>query len=123
MNLSKIKTSSPQEIFDYICRHLLSQGSRCVGKENGSLYFGSDGKRCAAGCLMDDEDNKRYKIEKKHNHLSWTNLGNLGIAPPEHSEVINDLQRIHDHSEIEIWRGKMEIVAERYRLKKDIIFA
>jgi hypothetical protein len=45
-----------QAIFDYVARHLLTQGRRATPVEGiGCLYRGPDGRSCAIGCLIPAE--------------------------------------------------------------------
>lgn len=43
-----------QEIFDKVSEFLIKQGKPCI-TDNGCVYRGPDGLKCAVGCVLPDE--------------------------------------------------------------------
>lgn len=43
---------SAQQVFNFVARKLIRQGSACVVPDGGCQYNGADGRHCAAGWLM-----------------------------------------------------------------------
>lgn len=62
-------------------------------------YRGVYGLKCAAGCLIPDEE---YSPEMEGS--SWKAMPPPFITPKIHSELIYSLQRVHDHVAVEDWR-------------------
>lgn len=103
-----VKTlTDPQEIFDYVLDHLRLQGGpsgRVVNDMTGKSIFqceyrGPQGKRCAVGWLIADEDYER----------KFEGTGVAGLADPNfplsysklyylkpNLKLLNELQKVHD---------------------------
>ena len=115
-----------QEIFDKVADHLFTQKCKCT-KDNVCLYRGDDGTKCAAGCLITDEE---YKPAMERKSISA-----LMIPPPQSIEygensnpttmvgLVQKLQHIHDgyHINYGDWNTYMNkelsLLAERAGLK------
>lgn len=99
-----------QEVFDKVYNHLMTQMMRC---EDGitCLYRGDDGLKCAAGCLIPDEEYTMNMEEK-----GWSQLVANGMAPPEHERLISDLQYIHDRKQPHQWREYLSELAGNHGL-------
>lgn len=111
MNLDCIKEKSPQEVFDFVAKHLLNQMSKSWSpKENVCLYR-SGSLRCAAGCLISDAQYSR-DIEG----YGWDDLVKWGYAPEEHSQMIEKLQLVHDLTEPYEWRHHLQDLANEFDL-------
>ena len=122
ITLKTLPQATAQEVFDQVAKHLLTQMKKSVAKraaESASdskdycMYRGFDGTKCAAGCLIADDE---YKLEfENHNwsHLSSTNY----LVPKEHCHLIMKLQNIHDCYEPEDWRFILNNLAEESDLK------
>ncbi len=122
ITLKTLPQATAQEVFDQVAKHLLTQMKKSVAKRTAEsasdskdycMYRGFDGTKCAAGCLISDDE---YKLEfENHNwlHLSSTNY----LVPEEHCYLITKLQNIHDCYEPEDWRVKLNNLAEESDLK------
>lgn len=99
-----------QEVFNKVYCHLMTQMMRC---EDGitCLYRDDDGLKCAAGCLIPDEE---YKLEMEGN--GWSHLVSEGMVPPEHKQLIIDLQHIHDGVSIDMWKEQLREIALNHGL-------
>lgn len=110
---------SSQEIFDKIVSHLRSQGERAVSA-GGACYYRIGKLKCAAGCLISDED-YRESFEGKsiqglilHSAISPSLFEILST----HSGLIRALQFVHDQEENpHIWEVEFDRIAKAYGLK------
>jgi hypothetical protein len=90
VTVHNLAEATKQDVFDTIARHLLTQREPSASEDGTScLYFGPDGKRCAAGCLLTEPLGKL-------NDEPWGRLVDAGVVPGAHRELIEDLQSIHD---------------------------
>ena len=90
--------ASEQEVFDYVIGHLVRQGSRSVSAGGTDCrYRGSDGSKCAVGCLIPDE---LYVWR-----MEWSSLSGLCEHFPDvcaktgikrHNDILKCLQHMHD---------------------------
>lgn len=67
---------------------------------------------CAAGCLMADDEYSKDMEER-----SWPTLRNAGLVPPDHSELICELQSIHDIKNVDEWELELSLLAKQYGLE------
>lgn len=88
---------TPQEIFDKVCTHLMTQrvrasdGMRC-------RYRAINGRSCAVGCLIED-DVYHHQMEGLNVILLASQFGH--ILPRwfcQHVNLLKDLQIAHDRS-------------------------
>ena len=95
---------SAQEIFDYVFEGLYKQGHRSYDQAMlACQYKSSDGSKCAVGMLITDEYYDNYGVE----WLEGSNVADLAemsdyderpLIPTlaQHSDLLGDLQEIHD---------------------------
>lgn len=91
--------------------HLLKQAKRAVGKDGLCKYRAEDGSRCAAGCLIPDEEytekleavgvrklQRRWKLQDwyGHNLAVVERLQNMHdyVAPAYWEDAFNRLERL-----------------------------
>lgn len=95
---------TPQEIFDTVATHLFAQGQRAFVHESevddvndaGCRYRMADGKRCAVGCIMPDEN---YRPEFEGQSALDLIDGYWRELPEyfcQNSMLLGDLQGVHD---------------------------
>jgi hypothetical protein len=115
-----------QEIFDHVVTHLRRQGQQCLGQNPNStviagdncLYRGTNNFKCAAGCLIDDDE---YKTEMEGRDIEMV-LGlpdcnvNLRKRLLPHIGLIAALQRIHDARQPNEWETRWWDLAEKHSL-------
>lgn len=114
ITLKTLSTATAQEVYDQVVAHLRKQGKKSYidpalvngDVQAGCLYRGPDGLQCAAGCLISDEE---YKSEMEGK--PWSDVVHHGLAPINHEELIDNLQRIHDSEVIECWEGEFAALA------------
>lgn len=115
ITLATLPQATAQQVFDQVARHMLTQnarasdGTRCKYRE-GSL-------KCAAGCLISDDE---YKTEFENS--SWVLLAERGKVPAEHSDLIRELQRVHDVQEnVNAWPHMLRRLAGEEGLSCSVV--
>lgn len=115
VSLATLSQLTEQQVFDHVVAHLRKQGKRSMlpkASEDTCAYRGSDGLKCAAGCLIaDDEYNPRLE------GYSWSGLVGMQLVPEAHQNLIARLQRIHDVFETPMWESLFGKVAADLNLK------
>lgn len=111
ITLKTLRLATAQEVFSQARDHLLSQMEKSYRPEGACLYR-YDGLKCAGGCFVSEEEyNKSMEGE------IWRNLVSKGIVTPVNSELISELQHIHDALSPEEWREELNCLAEQYGLE------
>lgn len=118
ITLATLAQATEQEVFDQVASHLLTQKKRSLAIEisDGCVYRGEGGMSCAAGCLISDEE-----YDEVFEFKSWTGLVREKMVPDVHSKLITTLQDVHDGCEVKNWREKLDLVADIFKLKKDVL--
>ena len=117
---------TPQEIFDKVARHMLTQKCKAM-VEGNCMYRTPEGLRCAAGCLIPD-DKYRPDMEgvlwgsSRINPLNG-NRDSTEIIASEigHRELVGQLQMIHDEVTVEDWRSAIDGIAAAYELDAKVL--
>ena len=95
ITLKTLRLATKQEVFDQVVTHLRTQGCRSISKSGACRYrFEAPHSRvlkCAAGCLIADEE---YIPSMEQN--TWGNLYERKLVPRSHFGLIVALQTIHD---------------------------
>ena len=115
-----------QEIFTKVARHLLAQGQRSErylddDGEPGCAYRGTDGLKCAVGCLIPDEL-YHQSIEgcTVAGDVVQSVLREAGIRAgygERTDSLLYELQNIHDYYEPCSWEYYLKIVAKNFNLE------
>jgi hypothetical protein len=119
ITLATLEQATAQEVFDQVAKHMLTQKAQCALEDGVCAYRGNDGLKCAAGCLISDEE-----IETYWNVLPWISLINRGIAPDKHRRLISELQAIHDSPYFnpkEDWQRELRNIAGRHELSYAVV--
>jgi hypothetical protein len=114
ITLKTLNKSTRQQVFDQVAKHLLEQNVRSATQVTCRYHHGP--LRCAAGCLIADDEYDR-KIEMK----TWRDLVETNYAPKKHLKLIRELQEIHDDLVVKLWRDALAELADKYRLKKSVL--
>lgn len=117
ITLKTLSQATVQEVFNQVAKHLLTQmrQSRSVAALGGCAYRGEDQLKCAAGCLIGDDE---YYIGMENK--IWTSLPTI---PDVHQDLISRLQRIHDHNFPNKWKRLLVYEAKERNLElEDDIF-
>lgn len=131
ITLATLPQATAQQVFDQVATHLLTQKkkSRVIHRDNGKLGFPKgdscvyrtpEGLKCAAGCLISDEEYLTL-IGESRNSIPWNSLIARGVAPEEHRELIVSLQRCHDHNTPEYWDRYLLDIAKAYDLSPAVL--
>jgi hypothetical protein len=121
------KDTTEQEVFNTVVRHLRKQGCKAMARENNPdgvfdaickyRLETDDGTvlKCAAGCLIPDE-----AYEDSLENRGWITLIVHKKVPGFHSNLIVDLQCVHDNHPVREWEGQLELLAVKYNLTMPI---
>jgi hypothetical protein len=117
ITLKTLADATEQEVFDQVANHLLTQMKKSGEYRNyydsseyvtydyvNCLYRSSDGLKCAAGCLIADDE---YKPEFEQK--SWRSLREEfpQMITMKHMDLIRQLQNIHDNLVIDDWKAAL----------------
>ena len=131
---------NPQEIYNKIKQHLLSQNKRSIASvpsrrydgENDEVcaYRSDDGNlKCAVGALItDDAYSKELEDKPWYNPVVAKALVESGVKVEAYSrssngcfydwvnadpirKLLDTAQRIHDAEEVELWQRELELLA------------
>lgn len=110
--------SKLQEIFNKVSNHLITQNSQARDEKNNCRYRADDGKMCAAGCLIPDEDYKPYwEVTSVHNSNSNSiSMYFKSKYTTEEVELISRLQTIHDWEPVTNWKYMLIHTGKEYKL-------
>ena len=107
-----------QEVFNKVAEHLLTQKTAAIDTDSGyCAYRAPDGKMCAVGCLISDEE---YKPEFERDSIR--RIINKGFLPAlkEHESLLVELQIIHDSESEFLWKAKLIEVSNRFNLDMSV---
>ena len=88
-------TMSLQDIFDTVYKGLREQGFKKSMDGCGCAYRGADGRKCAAGFLIADEEYS--SAMEGHNFKALNIFHNFGFSS-EKARFVAELQSAHDDS-------------------------
>lgn len=113
ITLKTLPQATAQEVFDQVKNHLLSQKAQSK-MDDMCLYRNPNGLKCAAGCLIGDDE---YVPEMDDRPSSgWRELVLEGLVPKDHDTLIRRLQEVHDLYNVDGWSKKLELVAKEFGL-------
>ncbi len=124
ITLKTLPQATTQEVFDQVARHLLTQNQKSMGSDR-CLYRGPNGLKCAAGCLIgDDEYDPLFdSLTSSLTSTGWGSLVNNNLVPKDHQELIVELQQVHDQLQVHSnWRDDLINLAIRLGLSCDNIY-
>jgi|ERR1051325_540693 hypothetical protein len=107
--------ATPQQVFDQIATHLLTQKKKSTRKREASdqcVYHTKRGKMCAVGCLIPKEE-----YESEMEGWAWSDLVGIFDFSDAHVELIQGLQHIHDTSKVSDWENDLKDYAQTLELK------
>jgi len=125
---------TPQEIFDIVAKHLLTQNEKSIIPVQGNclnpwkcLYHSPDGKKCAIGVLIPDKEYKpaiensgdvRYLINY---HPSCPKSLSVYCDNTQTMMLLEELQGIHDEMIIEDWINGLLVTALNFNLDNSVL--
>lgn len=112
ITLKTLPQATTQEVFDQVARHLIKQGKKST-RADGDCQYRKGNLKCAAGCLI-----KKSEYEERWENTTWGGLVARGWVPPEHQELIGELQAIHDDYDVKNW----ELALDKLAVQKSLSF-
>lgn len=109
-----------QEIFTKVYKHLMKQRKQAQDSKGFCQYRNSSGLKCAIGCLIPDElYNKEWD---KRGDTAYTILLkckelNELLDGSKNSDMLGNLQSVHDDNNVDLWENELEKVAKTYHLE------
>ena len=116
ITLKTLPQATAQEVFDQITQHLLKQGKAArLGTGACRYRVETQGEilKCAAGCLIADDEYAEDSLEGR----SWGLLVSNRTVPKKHCELIKSLQNVHDTCFMHEWPMQFERLARCYKLQ------
>lgn len=114
VTLANLAAATPQEVFDQVATHLLTQGRECMYL--GRCFYRLDGMMCAAGCLIGDDE-----YTEAMESLNWRKLVEMEKVPSAHEDLIFGLQLVHDSKPPQSWKECLRNVARDYHLNWAVV--
>lgn len=114
ITLKTLAQATAQEVFNQVAIHMMTQKAK--SEDHHNCLYRSYGLKCAAGCLIDDDEYSE-EFERK----GWGRLVVNKDVPDSHCKLIMDLQRVHDLKAPEDWRIYLIEVAEEHKLSSGVL--
>ena len=106
ISLATLHLAAPQQIFDRITTHMLTQYARSMDDTDVCAYRSQNGFKRAAGSVIDDSE-----YDPRFENNTWSELVATGRVPDHHAALIERLQGVHDLHPVEKWKGQLSRVA------------
>jgi hypothetical protein len=91
-----LSTATTQEVFDWSCMWILTQGQPSIDfSSNGCLYQSDNGNRCAGGSLLSKSVMKKV-LDAGKNNEAWSGLTEKNLVSRNHLSLVEALQDAHD---------------------------
>lgn len=116
-----------QETFDIVAKHLLTQNKKAMAVYGFAIamdmprcaYRGNDGTKCAAGCLIPDDD---YNPDMEGRGITTPNALHTVLTAAGHDiQLVEALQYVHDVYPVSAWREQLADVAARFGLNTEVL--
>ena len=116
ITLKTLHKATEQQVFDQVAKHLLTQKQQAMLHGN-CQYRTPGGLKCAAGCLIADDE---YSEDLESN--GWGHLTANSRVPVAHSSLICSLQNIHDeYDPVDSWYPELYDLAENLGLSTTVL--
>lgn len=116
ITLKTLPQATAQMVFDQVVNHLRAQGKRSDNSIGGCLYRNRHGLKCAAGCLIGDDEYLPEMDSMGAKDTSWPVLVSSGMVPENHSVLISQLQNAHDQMDILPLEPRLKNIALDFEL-------
>lgn len=113
-----------QEIFDTVVTHLLTQRKKAINDMGKCVYRTDEGLKCAVGCLITDEC---YSPEIEGWGIWYLDVtealecSGIPVTIKTNETLLVDLQYVHDHEHVGLWKQGLLNVASKYGLNPDVL--
>lgn len=108
-----------QEIFDKVYTHLITQNAKSTDGEATCAYRGTEGRRCAIGCLIPDHAYKKelegFAAGSMYVRPTLNDLG-IHVDDPTTLSLLSQLQAVHDVRNPGTWKVDLWVTAEKFNL-------
>ena len=111
ITLKTLPDATSQEVYDQIVDHLRTQGDKAYSNGN-CVYHSKEGTKCAAGCLIADDE-----YHEDFEECGWYYLVAMGIVPRNHTNLIKEFQKVHDNVDTEDWENSFKKLAISFNLE------
>ena len=116
ITLATLHEATAQQVFDQVAKHLLTQRRKSLAALSnpdlsGCAYRGDGNLKCAAGCLISDDE---YDSDFEGEY--WGGLVKLRKVPESHKALIDKLQAIHDERDAGDWPIALKELANKLEL-------
>lgn len=91
ITLATLPQATEQEVFNQVVRHLKQQNKQASYKHNCMYRLPHSNLKCAAGCLIGDDE-----YSPQFERTGWHTLSRRGLVPEAHKTLISKLQSWHD---------------------------
>jgi hypothetical protein len=115
ITLKNLDQATPQQVFEQVAIHLLTQNAKSINQDYHCLYKNENGLKCAAGSLIHDDE---YNNDFEDKQWSYVSI-NMGIR--NHVDLITDLQNIHDSNQPNEWFDELTILGNEYNLNIEFL--
>ncbi len=123
ITLDSLDLTSEQEVFNYVANHLLTQGKQAkikhpnAGFANDVCAYRSGELKCAAGCLIRDDE---YQLSMENKGIGsvvdeYAHLPGIARVGPI-LRLLTNLQSIHDRNDPAQWPERLQLLATRFGL-------
>lgn len=113
ITLATLPEATEQEVFDQVATHLITQGKKSLNtSETSCMYKGIENTKCAAGCLIAENE---YRTSMEGGY--WNGLVDKKAVPKEHQFLIGGLQIIHDGLTPDNWKTNLIKFAKERNLE------
>ena len=109
-----------QKVFDKVAKHLLTQGvpaTRLTAAGPECAYRGDEGRACAMGCLISDEE---YDPTMEGGDV-YTLVKKFGVLKDYNIDLLSSLQDIHDADKPCDWPDWLRSTAADFGLNAEIV--
>jgi len=123
--MSEVNQEEMQTMFNQAYQGIITQGGQSVDDCGECMYRGENGRSCAVGQIITDDEyldrmDAYDHFESASTGTSVTDLDIDGLLPERlipHVTFLEDMQHIHDNmDDIEDFRFRMQKLATRYDL-------
>jgi hypothetical protein len=121
ITLKTLEQATAQEVFDQVAEHMLTQNEQSKHGDT-CAYRGDNGLKCAAGCLIGDDEYDEYNCARMEG-LKWDQLlfRVSEAISTKHNKLISRLQSIHDGFKCDLWSRELSEVTLCFGLSDKII--
>jgi hypothetical protein len=112
------KELTAQQIFNKVAMHLAKQGKKAMSRTGFCRNYTEEGLRCAVGCLMPIRHYKRNKNDWGGSPYAVMGaLAKYGVNYDKQSDLLNELQNVHDMDKVSRWGQKLRGLAKKQKLE------